>query len=208
MLYPERLLPQAHFQTIRQDLQTAESYLIRHTESTNIYDPDTGHLLPSCVAPQTNHLHDLSTSLLGIFTPPDIEYQLIGERKPYFDDLWIPGETVPTPVFDQDFIQRPERGFFVLRTSDISGLTVPYNMGTQSDLTAVCHVLHTPVRANFWHFSIRWFNAEGDVLLQNGNWKRRLLTACKSLICQFARFEVSEYTTPPTEWYSPASTAA
>lgn len=208
MLYPERLLPQAHFQTISHDLRAMEGYLIRHTEHTDIRDPATGHLLPSCVAPQTDHLHDLSTSLLGIFTPPDIEYQLTGERKPYFANLWTPGETVPAPVFGQDFVRRPERGFFVLRAADISGQVVPYNAGAQDNLTAVCCLIHTPVRANFWHFSIRWFNAEGDVLLQHGNWKRRLLTACKALICQFACFDTPGYNPPPTEWYDPSANAS
>ncbi len=206
--YPERLLPEARFQVIRHDPRTIDGYLIRHTEHTDIQDPATGHLLPSCVAPQTDHLHDLSTSLLGIFMPADVEYQLTGGQKSYFTGLWTPGEIVPPPVFEQDFVRRPERGFFVLRAADISGQVVPYNVGAQDNLTAVCQLIHTPVRANFWHFSIRWFNTEGDVLLQNGNWKRRLLTACKALICQFARLEIPNLTPPPTEWYDPAHNTA
>lgn len=208
MLYPERLLPQARFYTINHDLRDIDAWLIRYTDHRDILDPHSGHLLPSCVAPQTNHLHDLSTSLLGVFTIGDIVWQIVGDNKPYFIGLWKSGETVQTPVFEQDFVQSSERGFFLLRVADLNGQQIKYNVSENDNLTAVCRVLHTPIRANFWHFSVRWFTLEGDVMKQNGSWKRRLLTSCRALICQFARFEEPDCILPPTQWYDPAPIAS
>lgn len=207
MQYPERLLPKPHFCLIRSDLTATDHCLARHTPTGDIIDPADGKIWASCVAPQTDHLHDLSTNLLGTFTIEDIAIEYIGpkEQKSAFTDLWQPGQTVTAPVFGQDFQLQPQRGFFVLRIADIAGKSVSYNVGGQDGFTAVCQVLHTPIRANFWHFSIRWFNTDGDVLTQHGSWKRRLLTACRSLVRQFATTAAPSYSALPTEWYHSAN---
>ena len=50
-------------------------------------------------------------------------------------------------------------------------------------------LLHTPINANYWHFSLRWFCDGEDVLGWTEKKRRRILTAAKTFIIERAFFE-------------------
>ena len=78
-----------------------------------------------------------------------------------------------------------------LKISDFLGKQFNYLTGQGEVHTAICHVLHTPIKSNFWHFSLRWHDEKGDLITDKkakGD-RKRVLTAAKSLIQEFAQLE-------------------
>lgn len=191
MTYPEHLLPKNNYKFINPHQLHAEAHLIRHTNDSDFWDYDSGNIYASYIIAQTNHLRDYSTNLLGIFKEEDC---LISFCKPItkdFLDLWSAGDIINIPLFPEDFEKDDTRGLFYLKISDFSGKQFNYLTGQGEIRTAVCHVLHTPVKSNFWHFSLRWHDEKGDLITDQkakGD-RKRVLTAAKSLIQEFAKLE-------------------
>lgn len=197
MQYPQHLLPQSHYRLIGWAAWLEDYYLVRHTPDTDMIDPDTEMLKVDYIVPEnrTSQVRDFSTSLLGTFGREDCFWQIVGDRKGYFlFELWTPGEQPDEPVWQQDFQRDESRGMFFLRIGDIVDQKVPYTIGGKENFTAVCKVKHTPNRANFWHFSVRWFNQDGDIYPdQRGSWIDRMLkTAIRTIIREHAKFEAPE----------------
>lgn len=195
MQYPQHLLPKSNYKLIEWAEWLKDCYLLRHTPDANLIDPDTEMLRLDYIVPEhgTSQMKDFSTNLMGIFMIEDCFLKIEGERKAYYAfELWTPGEQVDEPIFGQDFQRDENRGMFFLRVGDIVGQEVPYIIGGKDSYTAVCKVKHTPQRANFWHFSVRWLNQEGDIYPnQKGSWIDRMLkTAIKTVIREHVRFEV------------------
>ncbi len=186
MVYPDRLLPRPNY-CLFSDIEALDSFFLqRSTPDADIIDPITNTIKPRYISFQTGHLHDLSTNLIGIFLPEDRFWRLIGENKEYFTrELWPVGEVIETPSYPDDFEHTDTLGAIYLPINKLNGLSIPYNKGGQDGFTAICRVLHTPVRSNFWHFSLRWFNEEGDVLHQKGSWKKRMLTSARAALIEF-----------------------
>ncbi len=185
MEYPLHLLPGENYRILYSTGALNEFYLMRNTPDKDILEPETGQIKPSYVAFQSDHLRDLSTNLLSVFQPDDSLIFMQGDRKTFFLELWHPRDETTVPQYPDDFGLDENRGAFYLKIKDLEGLKVLYNKGETQELEAVCKVLHTPVRSNYWHFSIRWFNEEGDIISQNGNWRKRMLTAARALIAEF-----------------------
>jgi hypothetical protein len=197
MQYPQHLLPQSHYRLIEWAAWLEDNYLVRHTPDTNLIDTDTEMLRLDYIVPEhgTSQMKDFSTNLLGTFTKEDCLWKMEGDSKAYYlFELWSPGEVVKEPVWQQDFQRDESRGMFFLRIGDIIDQEVPYTIGGKDNFTAVCKVKHTPNRANFWHFSVRWFNQDGDIYPdQRGNWIDRMLkTAIRTVIREHAKLEAPE----------------
>ena len=197
MQYPLRLLPQPDYKLIELAPWLKDYYLVRHTPDRDLDDPETGLLKIDYIVPEhgKSQMKDFSTNLLGAFTTDDCFWKIEGENKAYYlFELWSPGEVVTEPVWQKDFQRDESRGMFFLRIGDILDQEVPYNIGGKDNFTAICKVKHTPNRANFWHFSIRWFNLDGDIYPdQRGNWIDRMLkTAIRTVIREHAKFDAPE----------------
>lgn len=204
MVYPNRLLPQPSYGIITNASVLGAYYLQRTTIDHQIIDPETKKIKPEYISLQTGHLHDLSTNLVGIFLPEDRFLQFKGDRKAYFTrEPWLAGEPVDTPLYPEDFENIDTIGAIYFLVNHIDGLEITYNIGEKDGFTAVCRILHIPVRSNFWHFSLRWFNQEGDILMQNGNWKKRMLTSARAALMEYGRVDPPDQLVPiPVELYS------
>lgn len=186
MVYPDRLLPRPNYRPIS-DIEALNSYFLqRSTPDSDVIDPETNTIKPSYISFQSGHLHDLSTNLISVFVPEDRFWRIVGEKKDYYTrELWSVGETVVTPFHPNDFEYIDTLGAIYFLIHQLNGLSISYNIGDQDGFIAICKILHTPVRSNFWHFSLRWFNEEGDVLLQKGSWKKRMLTSARAALIEF-----------------------
>ena len=110
----------------------------------------------------------------------------------YFYAEWInDGVPVEKPKVPVEFKRHENRGYFFLRIADFHGETIEFE-----DETCVfpeCKLLHTPINANFWHFSLRWlFNGKELEKWTNGI-KRRMKTSAKALIVEKAFFDEPYY---------------
>ena len=207
MRYPQHLLPKPNFKPIEWATWLENYYLVRHTPDRDLKDPETGLLRLDYIIPEhgTSQMKDFSTNLLGTFSKEDCFWKIEGHRKAYYlFELWLPGEEVAAPVWQEDFERDENRGMFFLRIGDIVEQEVPYTIGGKDNFTAVCKLKHTPNRANFWHFSIRWFNHEGDIYPdQRGNWIDRMLkTAIRTVIREHVRIEAPDVQPVLEEYYT------
>jgi len=193
MEYPSYLIPKANFKLITWGEWLTERYLLRYTPGSDLIDSENGKVKLDYIYKRENWSQgkDLSTNLLGIYKFDDCYLETIGNRKrTYFDDLWLEGESVDFPLYMSDFVLNTSRGAFYLKIGDILNQEILYNRENEQGLVAVCKVIHTPTRANFWHFSIRWWNDEGDIMEQSGNWIQRMLkTTVRTFIQQHAIIE-------------------
>ncbi len=160
MDYPFHLLPQRNYKIIPYEAWMNAYHLLHHTRDKDLLDPETNLLKLDYIVINTDHLKDFSTNLLGIFTPKDCYWSIKKQRSDeYFGKSWEEGEEVASPLFD-DFEYHDERGLFYLKIENFARKEV--RSRSEDEITVICDVLHTPVRFNFWHFSLRWRNETGE----------------------------------------------
>jgi hypothetical protein len=206
--YPDYLLPKPHFKVIQNIELLKKGVLIHYTDSKDNRDLE-GFLREDSVVRHRNHIRDYSNNLLGIFEIEDIFIDItVSERKDYFISPWDLQEVVEAPIYDEDFIINNDRGYFFLNIKEIHNKEIHYeDNDPKLSLTAICKVLHTPTKSNFWHFSLRWYTDQGlDIndleQKQKKGLQRRILTAAKSLIILKAFFEEPSYSEPYNDIYT------
>lgn len=139
---------------------------------------------------QSAHLADASTNLIGTFLPQDSAFQLTTTGKEIYTQLWLPDMGPITPPSEgQDYVHEPDFESLFLKVSDLSQLIIPYSREGKPGFVATCRPVHTPIKGNFWHVSLRWFNEEGDIYAQTGRWRRRLLTTARIQLIEFGQVE-------------------
>ncbi|MCF0071808.1 hypothetical protein LZD49_15120 [Dyadobacter sp. CY261] len=189
MVYPERLLPQRHFNIIDfNSTNTSLRYLVRHTDATDISDGE-GLLRPEVVSTDEsyNHLRDFSTNLLGVFEVEDI-HVTIRNNEEYFA-LWDIGSEPLIPVDEHCEIVE-QRACIFLPIADCHLVSFKAINQIEGEAEIFCKVLHTPTRSNFWHCSLRWYyNEEGSESWNKGR-MRRMKANMRSFICE--RAEITE----------------
>lgn len=148
MDYPLALLPKENHKIIDCDLTGC--CLIRHSHLPNVDLLDNLGLLKNEVI-QSKDLPDFSTSLFGIFTLEDIKIKVTnGAYQCYCQ----PNCIVDTPIFEDDFEYDSNRGHWSILFDSIHNQKIEY---ADQDFTAICQIHHTPMKWNFWHFSVQWY---------------------------------------------------
>lgn len=201
MHYPQHLIPPQHFKIMRYDAWMGNHYLVRHTDDKDLKDPETDLLKLDYIVVVTDHLRDFSTNILGVFMVEDCHWKIKKERMDaYFSAEWKEGEIVEAPLPD-DFEYLAERGAFYIPIRSCAGKRV--EASGSEPVIAICDVMHTPIRCNFWHFSLRWKDENGiyfDELRPNSvknffrSWVRRFIQS-------HAEFEVPECPDIPPDKY-------
>lgn len=192
MSYPQALLPHPSRKQITCDL--TGRYLIRRTgvaDPQALRDPNTGLVKDEHICERSSHLTDLSTSLLGIFTPTHNKIYLIGPNKNHFGDYCAPNELIdPVPQEGADYDINQDAGFIVIPIDQLHGLKINFKR-EEVVLSATCQVQHTSTRWNFWHYSIRWqipdefLHVAPPRELKKG-WAKNLLSTARALIATHA----------------------
>lgn len=160
LVYPKRLLPDSSYHYIADsDLASIKTLLARFTREQFNNDTPRSQLI-TLIAPNSNHLIDLSVNLMGIFLEEDIFIQIEKEQENYlhFVSPWdgVTGMRDLTPRF----MMERSRGCFYFA---IEHLTEPFeferidlnnNQNVQYKITPL--ISHKPVNTNFWHCEISW----------------------------------------------------
>lgn len=213
MKYPVRILPQKHYKKISDCL--SDNFLIRHfilnDDNSQICDCN-GQIENKFLFSPTERFGDLSTSLLGIFTIDDIRISLSSEGKTrygsYCDDKF--NLDVPKYPKDFDFDNSGLRKFWTIKIGDIHNQVCSFekvDSATKSLFT--CHVVHTPAKWNFWHFSIRWFLNDDQAYyfeklkaneITAGN-KKRIATAVRVILKNNIQIGIEPRCTIPENYY-------
>lgn len=200
MNYPSKILPNSNYKPITCDL--SNYYLIRFTQSKkreDIFDEELGQVKQIQICDPSGQMNDLSTSLLGVFETSFIQINLTDTGKVKYNDYCEPDIEVELPVLNQDFTINDNRGFWVVLVSDINETTADYTKGDiDTKFKATCIIQHTPMKWNYWHFSIRWKTKDqGFWHTLNENQKRkltkRLAHEARANIAKFAKIEEPNY---------------
>ena len=187
MDYPLTLLPQLNYKIIDCDL--SDYCLIRHSHlpQENLLD-SLGKLKEVVIASGAEKvLPDYSTSLFGVFNLENVKIRVTNSD---YQEYCEPNIEVIPPVFGTDFENVEDRGYWSIMISSINNQEINYE---DDSLKAICKVVHTPMKWNFWHFSIHWFILDiNDYWHKNLNYqttkiRRKLATEARGLLKQFGR---------------------
>jgi hypothetical protein len=209
MNFPIEILPKESYKIIDCDL--SKHYLVRFTntnDASDLINPETGLVKHEHICSPRDHVVDLSTNLLGVFELSFIQIRLTEEGRGEYNFYCAPNEEVDTPLFERDFVIDSNRLFWVLQIGKVHNTLVDY---TKSNLPfkAKCIVIHTPMKWNYWHFSIRWKTEEGfwNELGQKEREKlgKRLAHEARVHLTMFARVEEPNYYELEKECYLIAS---
>ncbi len=210
MQYPNEILPQTTFKLISTE-EISDLSLIRHIDdqlTSNLIDDTTGFLKTEFIANPTSHARDLSTSLLGVFTVEHTKIRLTKEGKEEYSIECGPNTEVAPPIFDKHFDSYENRTFWVVKVASIHNQSLEYtNVQNNEVLKAECLIEHTPMKWNFWHFSIRWRFNDGRYWHEMEKkdiekYSRKIGHETKSIIAKFAQIVLPEYQMIPLSIYS------
>jgi hypothetical protein len=197
MNYPLEILPDPTYKLIDCDL--ADHIIIRFTNTKDvaeILDPVTKTIKTEFVCSQSDHINDLSMSLLGIFKPDHVCVDFTKQGIDKYMHYCPPDVIVDPPVFETEFKINKDRYYWWIPVAKLHKVKFPYTRsGEPYDTT--CYVCHTPMLWNFWHFSLRWHTELGkledlDEKLRN-KVSRRIGQAVRVLIAQNASIEKTAF---------------
>lgn len=199
MNYPTRILPNRTYKSIECDLSS--HYLIRFTNTDNIQEiihQETGFVKQEHICTPRKNAADLSTSLLGVFEVSHVQIQLTEDGKAKYNIYCKPDESIEPPVYQQDFELNTSRHFWVVLIKDIINAEVDYTKSNNLPFKANCIIEHTPMKWNFWHFSIRW-KTEGNFWheleeKEQEKLAKRLGSEVRAYISKYAKVREPDYT--------------
>lgn len=183
MNYPTVLLPKQKFKIIQEDLS---GYCVLRKIPQGRLPEDTDALPDAEVLgiETASDCFDYSTNLPGHYRIEHNKLALIGPNRKYFRTYWQAGD-VEAPVFGEDFNDLDPLDCIYLPIGKIHRkIKHPFKRGEKmSDEYAEAVVLHTPTNCNFWHFSIRWQDAEGtEIKASDAKWKEKLVASIRAAI--------------------------
>lgn len=209
MSYPTEILPKLNYKII--DCELGDHYLIRFIKSNDpneIFHDGTKDIKFNLIFERSLDASDLSTSLLGVFKRDFIKICFTEKGRAKFQDYCQPNIQSETPMVDEDYFIKDDRGFWVALIKDLDGAIANYesNVDNNPKLTAICKVTHTPMLWNFWHFSIRWHTTDGDAYLSDASERRLFAKRFKqeilTIIAEIAKFDEPNFTTLNEEHYT------
>ena len=196
MEYPKRLIPQVNYTIMAIETSVLDShYLVRHTKDKILLDPITQKLKRAYIGEQTFPLRDISVNLLGSdFIIADV-YLIHDRQDPDFEyfnyDIWQKGENIDKIPSDDYISEDSTRGYYFLKIVDFNNQKIAYTDDFGTEYQAEIKILHTPTRRNYWHFSVRTFNHEGDLEPLSEKeikkpWRKLILSLLRGLIIETA----------------------
>jgi len=187
--YPQELLPQLIFKQITADL--TGYFICRKVRNKSLLNEPLPEILPDEVLgiETPSDCFDFSTNLPGVFKLNHNFLEITGDDKKYFRTYWDYQSEVKTPVFEQDFFIDENIGWFFIQIDKINGLTIPFNRNAEKAVseTATAIVVHTPTNSNFWHFSVKWKDANGYISTGTSKWKNNVIATVRAMLSELIR---------------------
>ena len=161
----------------------------------------TSILHPDCIKFQSDHLRDLSTNLLGIFTYTDIFYGIQKESRDELCALWNEGSNVRKILPEEFFKDEGRQAYFIP-----VAITLKYLSDEVQSHKWHFGLFHTPTNCNFWHVSIRVLDENNNEVSQietikNNGKKKIWKTARDFLVSDIISTKELFYKPMPTECY-------
>jgi len=187
-LYPEILIPLLHYKKI-DEADLSEKCVCRTTINSDWKQVQENHLISEDVLYQEwSELFDYSTNLPGHFLLAHNYIELIGDNKKSFYSYWDWENEGRAPKYEIDYVENKSRSCFFLDFSKIhKQVKFPFSRPpkNQSD-TLTAEIIHTPTFSNFWHFSIRWKDTNGEYIkASDSKWKAGIAGSMRALLLEY-----------------------
>ena len=102
-------------------------------------------------------------SLFGVYTEQHINLTFTDLGNERYNHYCQPDANVPVPVLEEDFTDEDgRRGYWCVPVNKLADFAIFLYQG-KDQLTATCRVVHTPMRWNYWHHSLRWEISTGPM---------------------------------------------
>lgn len=188
-IYPLILLPKENYKKIECDV--SNFYFIRHFDLNPEVQilTELGHLADDYICEYPEHIRDLSISLLGHFLPSHTRIRLTKKGVNEYGECCPNFPGVPLKHTD-DYVNDELRRYWIINQSIVESMnfTIEHNGKT---IQANSYVVHTPMKWNFWHHSLRWL-VDGKELLNNTNYTNNGLRTISQRIGAKARFVIAQ----------------
>ncbi len=199
MEYPPQILPNPNYKLIDCDL--SGHFVIRFINSNlleEFWDSEVDRIRIEFICRQSDHIDDLSLSLLGIFSINHIYLDFTEEGKQKYMRYCDPDALVAPPVYPNDFAINQNRHYWWISIPQLNNVRFQYTRSNKPEV-ATCLVQHTPMLWNFWHFSLRWETEFGKLESLDARERRkaaqRIGHAARVTIAHYASIENPVYTT-------------
>jgi hypothetical protein len=161
MDYPVEILPNPQYKLIDCDLSAC--FLIRLMDDVSIddiVDSETGEIRTNYICSPPERISDMSFGLFGIYNARHIQLAFTNAGKAKFMLYCAPDEVVIPPEYETEFTNDAKKLYCSLPIQALNNQQFFYTRGSDPFI-ATCLVKHTPVRWNYWHFSLYWKIEEG-----------------------------------------------
>jgi hypothetical protein len=164
--YPVEILPSANKKHIECD--TSNYYFLRNIDLVKdipIWN-ELGQLNANYFCNPSHNIRDFSVSLAGHFKVDHTKIRLTHKGKTDFGEC-DPNFQGSPPVKTIDYNLNDSALYWSIMVSLMNNVVAKIKRG-DDDVSAVSYIKHTPMKWNFWHFSIRWL-VDGIDLVENPN---------------------------------------
>jgi hypothetical protein len=158
-VYPSVLLPQPNFKYIDCDL--SNFYFIRYFEikaHIPIID-DNNDIAQTYICSPTSNIQDLSMSLLSHYEYEHVKILLTELGIKNYSHYCLPSYPGQPLIYKDEFLKTESRGYWLIEANLCDSLKCDITFVKEKveiQYTAKSKKKHTPMRWNFWHFSLLW----------------------------------------------------
>lgn len=190
MAYPAHLPPaQGALYLSSDELKRYGRQLIRRLERMLEMDadPEAPLLLAGCVCSPAERMLDLSVNVLGTFRPEDCAWRVTGASSA----LWAP-PTWPTTVHCEDLQHIPEAAWYVLPLGQLHRANTGIFLQSKEVSCCVCY---KPTQANYWHFTLNFYTADGELttLVPAGHASKSGVQKCTDRLRNWLREQIGSH---------------
>lgn len=211
MNYPREIVPNPLYKSILCDISEYSLYrFFEHTEGSEITDADTKNIQQKYIANPTQHITDCSTVFFDIYGIKHIGISLTSEGNKLYSHYCNPDDDIPVPIFPDHFEIKDNRSCFYLNIGSIHNHEFEYQF-SGATYKCRCIAVHTPMKWNYWHFSIRWIVGHNNEYLHDqdkghfskkNHWCRLLSSTARSIITHNAKLHQPPILLIPQTCYS------
>lgn len=194
MNYPGEILPNPNYKLINRDLSGyAVIRYINTRDVSQIWDSETNKIVIQCICSPKERIDDLSMSLFGIYSLDHIFIDFTDQGKAKYLKYCSPDIDSEIPIYNLEFILNNDRHYWWIPVEKLHNIPFPYSRSNEPHV-AICTVCHTPMRWNYWHFSLRWETDLGALEGVEDKLRKKVATrighAARVLIAHYASIQV------------------
>lgn len=176
MEYPVRLLPKSQYKIIEINDLPKETSLIRSAVVREHLD-DNGDIRVRAIAEKSLDCIDMSCNQYGMSEPPDLCIRIKDSKERF--EKWD-GESDSTISDEEWEFGDINPAIFLKNVKSLNNKIYPgvtRTVGKDIETFSVkCIVSHDPMKYNFWHFEIRYFENETWIKKSSSTWKKNFFS--------------------------------